>query len=197
MFSTVTSGQPWALQPLWRLYLHLQSFTSKASRDGQHGGKIAFNAKDKAHSITNMSQHRWLFLLEGLITLAVGVAAVFMMPASAVQTKRWFRPNGWFTTREVAIVVNRVLRDDPSKGDMHNRQPITPRRLWHALKDYDMYPARTSKHVHLNVCWRLCSCTLSAWLHTFHSMLFILSWTHAYDFIGLLQTPTFHSRSNH
>jgi hypothetical protein len=38
------------------------------------------------------------------------------MPASAVQTKTWFRPNGWFNDRELSIVVNRVLRDDPSKG---------------------------------------------------------------------------------
>ena len=59
---------------------------------------------------------RWLFLIEGLITLAVGIAAFFLMPASAVQTETWFRPNGWFTDRETAIVVNRVLRDDPSKG---------------------------------------------------------------------------------
>ena len=83
---------------------------------------------------------RWLFLIEGLITLCVGLASFFMMPASAVQTKAWFRPNGWFTDREVSIVVNRVLRDDPSKGDMHNRQAITPRRLWNAAKDYDLWP---------------------------------------------------------
>jgi hypothetical protein len=38
------------------------------------------------------------------------------MPASAVQTKTWFRPNRWFNDRELSIVVNRVLRDDPSKG---------------------------------------------------------------------------------
>ena len=63
-----------------------------------------------------------------------------MMPASAVQTKTWFRPKGWFTEREEAIVVNRVLRDDPSKGDMHNRQAITPQRLWNAMKDYDLWP---------------------------------------------------------
>lgn len=62
------------------------------------------------------------------------------MPASAVQTKTWFRPKGWFTDREVAIVVNRVLRDDPSKGDMHNRQAITPKRLWETLKDFDLWP---------------------------------------------------------
>ncbi|PQE06119.1 allantoate permease protein [Rutstroemia sp. NJR-2017a BBW] len=83
---------------------------------------------------------RWLFLIEGLITLLVGVASFFMMPASAVQTKTWFRPKGWFTDREVSIVVNRVLRDDPSKGDMHNRQAITPKRLWEAAKDYDLWP---------------------------------------------------------
>ena len=65
---------------------------------------------------------RWLFLIEGAITLIVGLSSFFMMPASAVQTKAWYRPNGWFTDREVKIVVNRILRDDPSKGDMHNRQ---------------------------------------------------------------------------
>lgn len=42
-----------------------------------------------------------------------------MMPPSVVQTKNWFRPNGWFTKREEAIAVNRILRDDPSKGDQH------------------------------------------------------------------------------
>src|ERR1700733_13200452 len=83
---------------------------------------------------------RWLFFIEGLITLAIGLCSYFMMPASAVQTKAWFRPNGWFTDREVGIVVNRVLRDDPSKGDMHNRQAITPRRLWNAAKDYNLWP---------------------------------------------------------
>ena len=83
---------------------------------------------------------RWLFLIEGAITLIVGLSSFFMMPASAVQTKAWYRPKGWFTDREVKIVVNRILRDDPSKGDMHNRQAITPRRLWNAARDYDLWP---------------------------------------------------------
>lgn len=83
---------------------------------------------------------RWLFLVEGLITLVVGVTTFFMMPPSPTQTKTWFRPNGWFTEREEIIGVNRILRDDPSKGDMHNREGLTPKRLWTAICDYDLWP---------------------------------------------------------
>lgn len=83
---------------------------------------------------------QWLFLIEGLITLIIGISAFFLMPASPVQTKAKWRPNGWFTEREEKIVVNRILRDDPTKGDMHNRQPITLKLLWYSLKDYDLWP---------------------------------------------------------
>lgn len=37
-------------------------------------------------------------------------------------------------------MVNRVLRDDPSKGDMHNRQGLSPGMFWECLKDYHMWP---------------------------------------------------------
>jgi hypothetical protein len=37
------------------------------------------------------------------------------------------------------IIVNRVLRDDPWKSDMHNREGITMKTMWKALKDYDLW----------------------------------------------------------
>ncbi|KAG2104391.1 allantoate permease [Suillus discolor] len=83
---------------------------------------------------------QWLFMIEGILTLFIGILSFFRMPASPTQTKTWFRPNGWFTEREEIIMVNRVLRDDPTKGDMHNREGLTLRRLWTAMCDYDLWP---------------------------------------------------------
>ncbi|EGN93183.1 hypothetical protein SERLA73DRAFT_172335 [Serpula lacrymans var. lacrymans S7.3] len=83
---------------------------------------------------------RYLFLIEGLLTLAVGISSFFLMPPGPTQTKAWFRPKGWFTEREEIIMVNRVLRDDPSKSDMHNREGLTPRMIFIALCDWRMWP---------------------------------------------------------
>ncbi|KRZ98684.1 uncharacterized protein AC631_05553 [Debaryomyces fabryi] len=83
---------------------------------------------------------RWLFLIEGAFTLIIGIASWFLMPASPVQTKAWYRPNGWYTEREEKIVVNKVLRDDPNKGDMNNRQPVTLKELFKSFFDYDLFP---------------------------------------------------------
>ena len=44
---------------------------------------------------------RYLFLIEGLLTLVIGIASFFMMPPSPTQTKAWFRPKGWFNERYV------------------------------------------------------------------------------------------------
>ena len=84
---------------------------------------------------------RWLFALEGLVTGCIGIVSFVYLPPSPTETKSWFRgKDGWFSKREESIMVNRILRDDPSKGDMHNRQALTFRQLWYSLTDYDMWP---------------------------------------------------------
>jgi hypothetical protein len=33
-----------------------------------------------------------------------------------------------------------VIRDDPQKGGMYNRQGVSVRQIWECIKDYDMWP---------------------------------------------------------
>ena len=82
---------------------------------------------------------RWLFAIEGTLTGIIGLVSFLYLPPSPYQTKSWFRgKDGWFSEREEKIMANRIIRDDPSKGDMHNRQALSFTALWYSLTDYDM-----------------------------------------------------------
>ncbi|KAI0423138.1 major facilitator superfamily transporter [Xylaria grammica] len=83
---------------------------------------------------------RWLFLVEGLFTFLIGLASFFFMPQSPAKTKSWWNPKGYFAEKEVKIIVNSVIRDDPGKAGMYNRQGLTVGQIWKCAKDYDMWP---------------------------------------------------------
>lgn len=89
---------------------------------------------------------RYLFLIEGIVTGLIGVWTWLYLPASPTQTARdgfkgILRPKqGWFTEREEVIMVTRIIRDDPGKSTMHNRQGLNPRLFWNALSDFDLWP---------------------------------------------------------
>ena len=88
------------------------------------------------------------YLIEGLMSVVVGLITFFVMPASITETHKILRgkipwlhgKTGWFTPHEEAILVNRLLRDDPSKGDMNNRQHVNLSGIWKAIKDIDLWP---------------------------------------------------------
>ncbi|KAI1849709.1 hypothetical protein JX266_004658 [Neoarthrinium moseri] len=80
--------------------------------------------------VTGWAGWRWLFALEGGLTAIIGLLSWFYLPPSPTQTASWFRgKDGWFSEREEKIM-----------GDMHNRQGLTPKLLWQAMKDYDLWP---------------------------------------------------------
>jgi Major Facilitator Superfamily len=121
---------PQRLSYFWSAYIGTQIFASFAAFGLLH-----------MRGVGGWAGWRWLFLIEGIVTGIIGVISWFYMPPSPTQTASWFRgKKGWFTEREEIILVTRVVRDDPSKGDMHNRQAITFRKFWRTLTDYDMWP---------------------------------------------------------
>ncbi|KAJ6601313.1 major facilitator superfamily domain-containing protein [Mycena vulgaris] len=99
----------------------------------------------RLRGVGGKSGWRYLFLLEGLLTLVLGLASYLMMPTK----NKYIRPNGWFNERQETIMVNRVLRDDPSKSDMHNREGLSPKRIFEALKDWRLWPLYCLGLVHM------------------------------------------------
>ncbi len=103
------------------------------------------------------------------MTLVFGFFCFVWMPPGPCHTASWFRGRkGWFTekyvqvplltvlstnisSRQEKIIVNRILREDPSKSSMHTREALTPRLFFQSLKDFDLWYAATSYYLELNL----------------------------------------------
>ncbi|TXT12835.1 hypothetical protein VHUM_01236 [Vanrija humicola] len=98
----------------------------------------------KLRDHTHLEGWRWLFAIEGTLTFLIGIFAFFYLPPGPTQTHKTviskIRGHGWFTEREETIIVNKVLRDDPTKSSMHNREGLGFEDFWRSLSDYDMWP---------------------------------------------------------
>jgi hypothetical protein len=74
----------------------------------------------------------------------VGFISAGVMSTSIIQPALFFRrkdgSNKWWTEEEEKVLVNRLLRDDPTKGDMNNRQPVGLKDLWRAISNVDVWP---------------------------------------------------------
>lgn len=82
----------------------------------------------------------WLFLLEGILTLLIGLVSFIYLPVSPTHTKGglWRKP--WYTEREEVIMTNRILRDDPAKGLTHIYEPARWKDVKGAWADKSMWP---------------------------------------------------------
>ncbi|RDW63681.1 MFS general substrate transporter-57 [Coleophoma cylindrospora] len=119
--------------------IRLALFWFVDSMSGVIGSFIAYGVLHM-RGVDGKAGWRWLFLIEALISFVIRAASFLFLVPGPTKTKTWWNPKGYYTEREEKIIVNRVLRDDPSKGDMHNRQAITLKMLWQNLTDYDLWP---------------------------------------------------------
>jgi hypothetical protein len=81
----------------------------------------------------------WLFLLEGILTVVLGLISFFWLPTSPVGTKTLLWRTAWYTEREEAIMVNRILRDDPAKGLTAIKEPLTFKDVKEAWSDSSVW----------------------------------------------------------
>ncbi|EEA22377.1 hypothetical protein TMatcc_008181 [Talaromyces marneffei ATCC 18224] len=81
----------------------------------------------------------YLFLIEGLLTLGIGIISLLYLPQSPTHTKSILYPKSWYTERQEVIMINRLLRDDPSKGLTKISEPATLKDVRNALSDRSMW----------------------------------------------------------
>ena len=53
----------------------------------------------KMEGVGGRAGWRYLFLIEGLLTLVIGLASFALLPPGPTQTKTWFNRRGWFSER--------------------------------------------------------------------------------------------------
>lgn len=66
--------------------------------------------------LSGLAGWQWLFILEGIFTVIVGVIFALLFPSSPANPVNLLKRR-YFTERESYILVQRVLRDDPSKHE--------------------------------------------------------------------------------
>ncbi|QGI65746.1 hypothetical protein CEK27_009717 [Fusarium fujikuroi] len=79
----------------------------------------------------------WLLLLEGLLTVVIGLVSMAYLPTSPTGTKSLIWRKSWYTEREEVIMINRILRDDPAKGLTALKEPAT----WQDVKNAGSDPS--------------------------------------------------------
>ncbi|CAH0036161.1 unnamed protein product [Clonostachys rhizophaga] len=82
---------------------------------------------------------QWLFLIEGVLTCVLGVAAYLYLPHNAALPKSFFGKSfNIFAEREASIIVTRVIRNDPTKA-LRYGQPVLLSHIAETLADWRLY----------------------------------------------------------
>lgn len=68
--------------------------------------------------VAGLAGWQWLFIIEGILTIVVGIVFGLVMPHSPSNPRNIFG-HDYFTEREKKILVNRIVIDDPVKQVKH------------------------------------------------------------------------------
>ncbi|KAI8804536.1 putative transporter [Cladochytrium replicatum] len=102
-------------------------------------GSISYAIFTKLDGVAGLRSWRWLFLIEGIGTILIGLFMFLYLPNGPQHTKGYLRGRkGWVTERQERIAVARVFRDDPSKGAGHS-DPVTWFDIKDAVTDYRLW----------------------------------------------------------
>ncbi|KAM0750490.1 MFS general substrate transporter [Meredithblackwellia eburnea MCA 4105] len=103
----------------WRVAV----FFGGAAVAGAFGGVLAWAIGHMEH-VGSRPNWAWIFILEGILTVLVGISAFFWVPGYPLDAK-------FLTDREKMILLDRLAKD----GDSADKEPFSWDGVWAAFKD--------------------------------------------------------------
>lgn len=97
------------------------------------GALIASAILDNMESVFGRAAWRWLFYLEGSMTILVAICAMFILPDFPETTK-----SGWLTEQEVKLAVRRMEEDADTHHD-HAGSKSLVQGFWMAILDPNVW----------------------------------------------------------
>ncbi len=80
--------------------------------------------------VASLAGWQWLFIIEGLITVVLGIIFLLFMPQGPFKPQSVISKKlNYFTEREIFILRSRVILDDPTKDPQVTHKWITRKEL--------------------------------------------------------------------
>jgi len=116
----------------WEVQTRLALFFSAASLAGAFSGLLAFGIQHM-EGIGGLNGWRWIFILEGILTVLIGVSVPWVLPDSPDAAK-------FLTQAEKDIINYRLAHDSGTEaGRVGTNESFKWKYLWEVLLDWKIY----------------------------------------------------------
>lgn len=124
------------LTTIWYCRFELQTrlaiFYTAASMAGAFSGLLAFGI-EHMDGIGGLAGWRWIFILEGLLTIVAGLLVPFILPDSPVTAR-------FLSAEEKAMILLRMEQDSgTSSGKVETAEKFQWKFVWAALLDWKIW----------------------------------------------------------
>lgn len=115
------------------LQLRIALFYCASALSGAFSGLLAF-AIAKMDGLGGKSGWAWIFILEGAVTVLIGVATFFFMPDSPELAQRWLVPE------EIRyLLIQRTIKEGGKRNTQEEAEKFSWRLVRELLTDYKVY----------------------------------------------------------
>ncbi|KAK5076186.1 hypothetical protein LTR51_001866 [Lithohypha guttulata] len=117
----------------YELATRLSIFYVGSALSGAFSGLLAY-AIAKMNGVGGLEGWRWIFILEGLVTVAVGVLIPFLLTDTPDN-----RPS-WLTAEETDYLIERMKAQNAGQTAEEAGSHLSKSMLWTVITDWQLYP---------------------------------------------------------